>query len=84
MMRANAFVAEQGLPGHRGADLALPVPLIDHLHRAMDGKPGEQILASCAALELVGLCFYDSGARSIYAGTNRCTPSRMCAACACA
>ncbi|GAB2897423.1 hypothetical protein GCM10027046_28710 [Uliginosibacterium flavum] len=40
---------------------------IDHMQKAMDGAPGQQILASCAAGGFVGLGFYDSGARSIYA-----------------
>lgn len=40
---------------------------IDHMQRAMDGGPGQQILESCASGGLIGLAFYDSGARSIYA-----------------
>ncbi|PAT00174.1 MAG: hypothetical protein BSR46_03735 [Candidatus Dactylopiibacterium carminicum] len=40
---------------------------IEHMQRAMDGKPGQDILASCAPGGYVGLAFYDSGARSIYA-----------------
>ena len=40
---------------------------IDHMQRAMDGQPGQDILASCGANGFVGLGFYDSGARSIYA-----------------
>lgn len=39
---------------------------INHMRAAMDGAPGEQILASLAPHDLVGLCFYDSGARSFY------------------
>ncbi|MBS1207726.1 MAG: hypothetical protein H6R19_124, partial [Proteobacteria bacterium] len=40
---------------------------IEHMQRAMDGRPGQQILESCAAGGFIGLAFYDSGARSIYA-----------------
>ncbi|WP_158239189.1 TRAP transporter substrate-binding protein DctP [Uliginosibacterium sp. TH139] len=40
---------------------------IDHMQKSMDGGPGQQILASCAAGGYVGLAFYDSGARSVYA-----------------
>lgn len=40
---------------------------IDHMQRAVDGQPGQDILASCASGGYVGLAFYDSGARSIYA-----------------
>ena len=39
---------------------------IDHMHRVMDGAIGQEILASFEAHGLVGLAFYDSGARSFY------------------
>ena len=38
-----------------------------HMQRALDGAPGQEILASCADAGFVGLAFYDSGTRSIYA-----------------
>ncbi len=37
-----------------------------HMRRAMDGAPGERILRSLEPHGLIGLCFYDSGARSMY------------------
>ena len=37
-----------------------------HLHRVLDGEEGEQILASLEKHNLIGLCYYDSGARSFY------------------
>lgn len=37
-----------------------------HLRRVLDGKPGERVLASLAPHDMIGLCFYDSGARSFY------------------
>jgi tripartite ATP-independent transporter DctP family solute receptor len=40
---------------------------IDHMQRAMDGSAGQQILASCASGGFVGMAFFDSGARSVYA-----------------
>src|ERR1700730_5195307 len=48
--------------------LALPFLFrsIDHLHHVLDGPIGEEILASFERDGLVGLTFYDSGARSIY------------------
>jgi tripartite ATP-independent transporter DctP family solute receptor len=48
--------------------LALPFLFrsVDHLHKVLDGEVGEEILASFEARGLVGLAFYDSGARSIY------------------
>lgn len=39
---------------------------IDHMHRAMDGEIGQQIMAALEPHGLVGLAFYDSGARSFY------------------
>lgn len=39
---------------------------IAHMRAAMDGKPGEAILASLSDHGLIGLAFYDSGARSFY------------------
>jgi tripartite ATP-independent transporter DctP family solute receptor len=37
-----------------------------HMRTAMAGPPGEQILKALEPHGLVGLCFYESGARSIY------------------
>ncbi len=39
---------------------------IDHMHRAMDGEIGQQIFAAMEEQGLVGLAYYDSGARSFY------------------
>ncbi|WP_181703897.1 TRAP transporter substrate-binding protein [Chthonobacter albigriseus] len=38
----------------------------DHMHKVMDGPIGEQILAALEPHGLIGLAFYDSGARSFY------------------
>jgi tripartite ATP-independent transporter DctP family solute receptor len=40
---------------------------IDHMRKTLDGPVGEEILKSCEDQGLIGLAFYDSGARSIYA-----------------
>lgn len=37
-----------------------------HMRRALDGEPGRRVLASLEKHDMVGLCFYDSGARSFY------------------
>lgn len=37
-----------------------------HMHRAMDGAPGDQISAGMAKKGMVALAWYDSGARSFY------------------
>ena len=38
----------------------------EHMRRVVDGPIGEEILASLDPHGLIGLCFYDSGARSFY------------------
>jgi tripartite ATP-independent transporter DctP family solute receptor len=40
---------------------------IEHMRHVLDGPVGEEILKGCEHEGLVGLAFYDSGARSIYA-----------------
>ena len=37
-----------------------------HMRRALDGEPGRRVLASVTRHDLIGLCFFDSGARSFY------------------
>lgn len=37
-----------------------------HMRAALDGPPGRQILAALEPHKLIGLCFYDAGARSFY------------------
>lgn len=39
---------------------------IAHMRKSLDGPVGEEILKGCEAEGMVGLAFYDSGARSIY------------------
>jgi len=40
---------------------------IEHMRRSLDGPVGEEILKSCEDQGFIGLAFYDSGARSLYA-----------------
>lgn len=40
---------------------------VEHMRKTLDGPVGEEILKSCESAGFVGLAFYDSGARSIYA-----------------
>ncbi|MCK5748016.1 MAG: TRAP transporter substrate-binding protein, partial [Oricola sp.] len=37
-----------------------------HMRAALDGVPGQRILAALEPHGLIGLCFYDAGARSFY------------------
>lgn len=43
---------------------------IAHMHAVLDGPVGDDILATFASSGLVGLTFYDSGARSLYNGVR--------------
>jgi tripartite ATP-independent transporter DctP family solute receptor len=40
---------------------------VQHMRKVLDGPIGEEILKSCESAGFIGLAFYDSGARSIYA-----------------
>ena len=40
---------------------------VEHMRHSLDGPVGDEILKSCESAGFVGLAFYDSGARSIYA-----------------
>lgn len=40
---------------------------VEHMRQSLDGAIGDEILKSCESAGFVGLAFYDSGARSIYA-----------------
>jgi tripartite ATP-independent transporter DctP family solute receptor len=44
---------------------------VDHMHAVMDGEIGQEILDAFAAHDLIGLAYYDGGARSFY---NRTKP----------
>ncbi len=48
---------------------------VAHMRSVLDGPVGEEILKSCDAAGYVGLAFYDSGARSIYAKKPIKTPA---------
>jgi tripartite ATP-independent transporter DctP family solute receptor len=57
----NGIVPESGIP-------ALPFVFrsTQHMRAVMDGKIGDDILAAFEPHGFIGLCFYDSGARSFY------------------
>ncbi|SFP40315.1 TRAP transporter substrate-binding protein [Tranquillimonas alkanivorans] len=42
---------------------------VDHMHRVVDGPIGEELAAAMEPANMVGLAWYDSGARSFYANT---------------
>ena len=39
---------------------------VDHMRRVVDSEVGDEVLASLEPHKLIGLCIYDSGARSFY------------------
>src|SRR5262245_23837715 len=53
--------------------LALPFLFrsVDHLYKVVDGPIGDEILGALESSGLIGLTFYDSGARSIYTTTRQ-------------
>lgn len=66
MMRINAAPLNNIVP----ETLAVSMPFVfrstEHMRRVLDGPIGDEILAAMAEQGMVGLAFYDSGARSIY------------------
>ena len=52
--------------------LALPFLFrsVDHLYKVVDGPIGDEVLGALESDGLIGLTFYDSGARSIYTTTR--------------
>jgi len=66
MMRINAAVLNNIVP----ETLAVSMPFVfrstAHMRQVLDGPIGDEILSAMQAQGMVGLAFYDSGARSIY------------------
>jgi len=48
--------------------LALPYIFrdVEHMHAVLDGEIGEELLLAMEDRNIIGLCYYDSGARSFY------------------
>jgi tripartite ATP-independent transporter DctP family solute receptor len=66
MMRINAAPLNNIVP----ETIAISMPFVfrstQHMRQVLDGPIGDEILAAMQAQGMVGLAFYDSGARSIY------------------
>ena len=78
MARVSMFALHSSVP----ASVIPTVPFLftstAHRRRVLDGPIGEELLTALAEQDLVGLCFYDAGARSIYtAGRPVRTPADM-------
>ncbi|RIV84127.1 TRAP transporter substrate-binding protein [Aurantiacibacter xanthus] len=65
-VRINAAPLNSLVPETKVPTLPFLFRSIAHMRRAMDGAPGKAILQGLSAHGLIGLAFYDSGARSIY------------------
>lgn len=66
MMRINAAPLNNITP----ETIAISLPFVfrskEHMRKVLDGPVGDEILAAMAAQGMIGLAFYDSGARSLY------------------
>ncbi len=66
MTRINISVINNICPETKVLALPFLFQSTAHLHKVLDGDIGKEILRICESKGLVGLAFYDSGARSIY------------------
>jgi tripartite ATP-independent transporter DctP family solute receptor len=57
----NNLIPETAVPG-----LPFVFRSVEHMRKVMDGPIGDEILAAFTPHDLIGLAFYDSGARSFY------------------
>jgi tripartite ATP-independent transporter DctP family solute receptor len=64
--RVNMAALNNPFPATRVLSLPYVFDSTDHMRRSLDGAVGREILAAFAARDLVGLAFYDSGARCFY------------------
>jgi tripartite ATP-independent transporter DctP family solute receptor len=68
MVRVNVAPLNNIVPSTIVPSLPFLFKSTAHMRRVLDGPIGEEILASMEAQGFIGLCFYDSGARSFYSG----------------
>ena len=66
MMRINAAVLNPVVPESVVPCLPFVFRSQGHMRAMLDGPVGEEILAALDSQGMVGLAFYDSGARSLY------------------
>ena len=66
MMRINAAPLNNIVPETIAVSLPFVFRSTEHMRKVLDGPIGDEILAAMAAQGMVGLAFYDSGARSLY------------------
>jgi tripartite ATP-independent transporter DctP family solute receptor len=66
MMRINAAPLNNIIPETIAVALPFVFRSVDHMRTVVDGPIGDDILAAMASQGMIGLTFYDSGARSFY------------------
>lgn len=64
--RVNMAALNNMFPATRILSLPYVFDSVAHLRRALDGEPGRAILSDFERRDLVGLAFYDAGARCFY------------------
>ncbi len=67
MMRINVAPLNNVVPETIVPALPFIFKSEDHMHSTLDGPIGDEILAAMESQGMIGLAFYDSGARSMYA-----------------
>lgn len=66
MARVNLAAFNNAVPSTVVPTLPFLFKSTEHMRRVLDGPIGEEILADLEHHGLIGLCFYDTGARSFY------------------
>ena len=66
MMRINAAPLNNIIPETIPVSLPFVFRSVDHMRKVVDGPIGDEILAAMESQGMIGLAFYDSGARSFY------------------
>ena len=64
--RVNFAPLNNAFPATRVFSLPYVFESVEHMRRAVDGKPGAAVLAQFEQRELLGLAIYDAGSRSFY------------------
>jgi tripartite ATP-independent transporter DctP family solute receptor len=64
--RVNFAPLNNPFPSTRVFSLPYVFDSVEHMRRAVDGKPGRAVLESFERRDLIGLAIYDAGSRSFY------------------
>ena len=70
MMRINAAVLNNVVPETVVPCLPFVFRSQEHMRTTLDGPIGDEMLAAMESQGMIGLAFYDSGARSVYTAKN--------------